>query len=47
MTRSQREVTHLAFDAARIAATAARGEPVLEDLVEHAVMKGLSQPRGE
>jgi len=47
MTRSQREIAHLALDAARIAAAAARGDPVLEDFVEHALMKGFPQPRGE
>lgn len=47
MTRAQWEVAHLAFDATRIAAAAAGGDPVLEKLVEHTVMKGFPQPRGE
>jgi len=47
MTRSQREIAHLALDAARIAAAATGGDAVLEDLVEHALMKGFPQLRGE
>ena len=47
MTWSQREIAHLALDAARIAAAAAGGDPVLEDLVEHALMKGFLQLGGE
>jgi len=47
VTRSQREVAHFALDATRIAAAAARGDLVLEDLLEHAVMKGFPQLRGE
>jgi hypothetical protein len=47
MTRSQWEVAHLALDPARIAPAAAGGDPVLEKLVQHAVMKGFPQLRGE
>jgi len=47
VTRSQREVAHLALDAARIAAAAAAGDSILKKFVEHAVMKHFAQPRGE
>ena len=47
MTRSQREVAHLALDPAGIAAAAAGDDAVLEDFVEDALMKGSTQPRGE
>ena len=47
MTRSQREVAHLAFDPAWIAAAAAGDDAVLEKLIEHLVMKGFAQLRGE
>jgi hypothetical protein len=47
MTRSQREVAHLALDPARITAAAAGDDAILEKLVEHAVMKCFAQLRGE
>jgi hypothetical protein len=47
VTRTQREVAHLALDPAWIAAAAAGDDPVLEKLIEHLVMKGFPQLRGE
>jgi hypothetical protein len=47
MTRSQREAAHLTLDPAWIAAAAAGRDPVLQDFLQYAVMKGLPQPRGE
>ena len=43
----QREVAHLALHAARVAAAPAAGDALLEDLVEHALMKGRPLLRGE
>jgi len=47
VTRSQRELAHLALDAARIAPTVAGDDALLQNLLQHAVMKLFSQPRGE
>ena len=47
MARSQREVAHLAFDAARIAPATTGGYTLLQNLVQHAVMKLFAQSRGE
>lgn len=47
MTRSQWEVAHLAFDAARIATAMTRGYALLQKLIQHAVMKLFAQLRGE
>ena len=47
MARSQREVAHLALDAARIATATAGGYALLQNLVQHALMKLFAQLRGE
>jgi DNA-directed RNA polymerase specialized sigma24 family protein len=47
MTGSQREVAHLALDAARITSAATGDDPVLKDLLQDAFMKALAQLRGE
>jgi len=47
MTRTQREVAHLALDAARIAAPSAGDHPFLQDLLKDALMKAFPEPRGE
>ncbi len=47
MTRSQRELAHLALDPAGIAAAVTEDHAVLENFVEDAVMKGFPQLRGE
>jgi hypothetical protein len=47
MSRSEREVAHLALDSAGIAPIAAGYDAFFEYLVEHCVMKGPSLPRGE
>ena len=47
MTRSQREVAHLALDPARIAAAAAGDDALLQDFFQYAVMKLFPQSRGE
>ena len=43
----QREVAHLALDAAGIAAIAAGDNALLKDLVEHGFMKCIPLPWGE
>jgi hypothetical protein len=40
---AQREVGHLAFDAALVATLAARGEPLLGDLVQQAGQRGATR----
>ena len=40
MARAERKVAHLALDAARVASFAAGDDPLLEDFLEYAVMKG-------
>ena len=47
VARSQREVTHLALNAAWIATATAGGYTLLQNLIEHTVMKLLALPRGE
>ena len=47
MTRAQREVAHLALDAARIAPAAAGDDALLQDFLKDAIMKLFPQPRGE
>lgn len=47
MTRTQRELAHLALDAARVAAAAAGGDTLLQDFVEHLLMKLFPVLRGE
>jgi len=47
MTRSQREVAHLALDAARVAPAAAGANAFLQNLLENTIMKLFPQPRGE
>jgi hypothetical protein len=44
---AEREVAHLALDAAGIAAIAAGDNALLKDLVENRVMKSSPLPRGE
>ena len=44
---ADREIAHLAFDAALVAAMSARGQVLLEDFVEHGVVEGLLALRGE
>ena len=44
---AEREVAHLAFDAARISSIAAGNRAFLKDLVEDGGMKGAPLPRGE
>lgn len=45
--RAQREVAHLAFHAARVAAAPAGDDALLQDLLQHALMKRHPLPRGE
>jgi len=45
--RAQREVAHLALRAARVAAPPPAGDAFLQDLFQHALMKGDPLPRGE
>ena len=47
MARAEREVAHLALDAARVASVAAGDDPLLQDFFEYAVMKGHFVLRGE
>ena len=47
MARAEREVAHLALDAAGIAAIAAGDNTFLKDLVENRVMKSSPLLRGE
>jgi hypothetical protein len=47
MTRSQREAAHLALDATRIAAAATGDDALLQNLLQHAVMKLFPALRGE
>ena len=47
MARAKREVAHLALDATRVASVAAGDDPLLQDFLEYAVMKGHSVLRGE
>ena len=47
MARAERKVAHLALDAARVASFAAGDDPLLEDFLEYAVMKGHFVLRGE
>jgi hypothetical protein len=47
MPRSQREVAHLALDAARITAAIAGDHTFLQNLVKDAIMKPFPEPRGE
>jgi hypothetical protein len=42
-----REIAHLAFDPALVAAMSAVGQALLQDFVEHGVMEGFSALRGE
>jgi hypothetical protein len=45
--RAKREIAHFAFDSAGISPIAARRDAFLQDLLQHGVMKGSSQRRGE
>jgi len=47
VARAEREVAHLALDAARVASFSAGDDPLLEDFIEYAVMKGHFVLRGE
>ena len=47
MAGAKRKVAHLALDAARVAPVAAGDDPLLQDFIEYAVMKGHSVLRGE
>ena len=47
MAGAKREVAHLALDAARVASVTAGDNPLLQDFVEYAVMKGHPVLRGE
>ena len=47
MTRTQREVAHLALDSARIAAAIAGDHTFLQNLLKDALMKAFPEPRGE
>jgi hypothetical protein len=47
MARSEREVAHLAFDSAEIAAVAAGHDAFFKYLVEDRLMKGPLLRRGE
>src|ERR1035437_9211953 len=47
VARTKREVAHLALDATRILAPAARHDPFFQNLVEHSLMKRFSLLRGE
>ena len=47
MSGSEREIAHLALDAAEIAAVAAGDDAFLEYLAKHGLMKSSSLRRGE
>jgi hypothetical protein len=47
LSRSEREIAHLAFDSAEIAAVAAGDDAFLKYLLEHLAMKGSPLRRGE
>ena len=47
MARAKRKVAHLSLHAARVARTAARDNPFLHDLLQHAVMERPPVPKGD
>ena len=47
VSAAQRKVAHLSFDASDVASVTPGIETLLQDLVEHAVMKRAPLPRGE
>jgi hypothetical protein len=47
LARTQRVVTHLSFDTARVDPLAARDDPLLKNFVEDCFVEGFSLPRGE
>ena len=47
ITWSKRPIAHLSFDAAQIAPAAAARDALLQDLLKHALMKGLPLHRGK
>jgi hypothetical protein len=47
LARTQRVVTHLSLDTARVDPLAARDDPLLKNFVEDRFVEGFSLPRGE
>lgn len=47
MTRTQGELAHLTLDATRIAPAAAGDDALLQDFIEHALMKRFPVLRGK
>ena len=47
MARAKRKVAHLSLHAARVAPTADRDNPFLQDLLQHVVVERPPVPRGD
>jgi len=47
VTVAQRKVAHFAFDTAQVASATAGGDSLLQNLLEHSLMKRFALQRGE